>query len=277
MTGGRLQDRAVLVAGATGMAAAAAHGFAAEGARVLVASRTAEHARELAGAIEAEGGRCHWLAADLSREADADTVVEACVSAYGRVDGAYTVAGISGRRYGDGPLHEMTLEGWQAVMNGNATSTFLVCRSVVRQMLRQEPGDDGLRGAIVTMSSTLAFHPSPGHFATHAYAASKGAIIAFSRALASYYAPDGIRVNVIAPALVATPMSRRAQGDPAILAYLREKQPRAGGPIDPADTVGTAAFLLSREARMVTGQVVEVDAGWGVSEPGRAPANGERY
>ena len=266
----------MVVAGATGMAAAAAHGFAAEGARILVTSRTAEHARALAAAIEAEGGRCRWLAAELTREADADAVIEACVSAYGRVDGAYTVAGISGRRYGDGPLHEMTLAGWQAVMEGNATSTFLVCRSAVRQMLRQERDDDGMRGAIVTMSSVLALHPSPDHFATHAYAASKGAIIAFSRALASYYAPDGIRVNVIAPALVATPMSRRAQDDPAILAYLHAKQPLAGGPIDPAATVGVAVFLLSRDARMVTGQVMEVDAGWGISEPGRRPGESER-
>ena len=273
--GGRLQGRAVLVAGATGMAAAAAHAFAAEGARVFAASRTAEHARDLAAAIEAAGGECAWLAADLTREPDADGVVEACVAAFGRVDGLYTVAGISGRRYGDGPLHELTLGGWQAVMTGNATSTFLACRAVVRQMLRQEPGDDGLRGAILTMSSVLALHPSSGHFATHAYAASKGAIIAFSRTLASYYAPHGIRVNVIAPALVATPMSQRAQGDPAILSYLREKQPLSGGPIDAADTVGTAVFLLSREARMVTGQVVEVDGGWTVSEPGRTLADEE--
>jgi len=104
-------------------------------------------------------------------------------------------------------------------------------------------------------------------FATHAYAASKGAIEALTRALAAYYARDGIRVNAIAPALVATPMSRRAQEDRAILAYLVEKQPLAGGPIDADDVSAIALALLSDDARMVTGQVVTVDGGWSVSEP----------
>jgi NAD(P)-dependent dehydrogenase (short-subunit alcohol dehydrogenase family) len=117
------------------------------------------------------------------------------------------------------------------------------------------------------MSSTLASRPAPAFFATHAYAASKGAIEGLARALAAYYAPHGIRVNVIAPALIATPMSRRAQDDPAILAYLAQKQPLAGGPIAAEAVTPTALHLLSDEARMITGQVVAVDGGWSVSEP----------
>ena len=85
--------------------------------------------------------------------------------------------------------------------------------------------------------------------------------------MAAAYAPHGIRVNAIAPALVATPMSQRAQSDPAILDYLRRKQPLAGGPIDADAVTPVALHLLSRESRMVTGQVVAVDAGWSVSEP----------
>jgi NAD(P)-dependent dehydrogenase (short-subunit alcohol dehydrogenase family) len=134
-------------------------------------------------------------------------------------------------------------------------------------MLGQHPDAHGGRGTILLMSSTLAAHPAPAFFATHAYAASKGAIDGLTRALAAYYAPEGIRVNAIAPALVATPMSRRAQDDPAIVAYLAEKQPLAGGPIDADAVTATALHLLSDEARMVTGQIVAVDAGWGVSEP----------
>ncbi len=134
-------------------------------------------------------------------------------------------------------------------------------------MLAQDPDARGGRGSILLMSSTLATRPAPAYFATHAYAASKGAIEALARALAAYYAPHGIRVNAIAPALIATPMSRRAQEDPAILAYLEQKQPLARGPIDADAVTATALHLLSDEARMVTGQVVAVDGGWGVSEP----------
>ena len=117
------------------------------------------------------------------------------------------------------------------------------------------------------MSSTIATHPAPEFFATHAYAASKGAIDGLTRSLAAYYAPHAIRVNAIAPSLVATPMSRRAQEDPEILAYLAAKQPLAGGPIDADAVTAIALALLSDDARMVTGQVVTVDGGWSVSEP----------
>jgi NAD(P)-dependent dehydrogenase (short-subunit alcohol dehydrogenase family) len=262
----RFTGQVVLVAGSTGMAASAARALAAEGGSVFVASRTGEHAAELAASITAAGGRCAWLAADLSREGEVEAAVEACVSTFGRLDALYAVAGISGRQYGDGPLHEATLAGWEAVMAANSTSTFLVARAVVRRMLARPPAADGTRGALLLMSSALASHPAAELFATHAYAASKGAIEALTRALAAYYAPHGIRVNAIAPALVATPMSRRAQEDPAILSYLAGKQPLAGGPIDPDAVTAMALALLSDDARMVTGQVVTVDGGWSVSE-----------
>jgi NAD(P)-dependent dehydrogenase (short-subunit alcohol dehydrogenase family) len=265
-TGQRFRGRVCLVTGSTGIAAAAARALALEGATVFVASRTPDHARSLSEAIQDAGGRSGWEVADLAQEDQAESVVAACVSSFGRLDCVYNVAGVSGRRFGDGPLHELALEGWMTVMAANATSMFLVSRASVRQMIRQEPAADGRRGAILNMSSVLAQSPSPAHFATHAYAASKGAIEAFSRSVAAYYAEQGIRVNVIAPALVATPMSRRAQEDPGILGYLAHKQPLAGGPIDAGDLTATALYLLSDDARMVTGQIVAVDGGWSVSE-----------
>jgi len=262
----RFAGRTCLVTGSTGMAASAARAIAAEGGAVFVVSRTPGHAEALARAIVADAGKAAWYAADVAQEAEVEAAVAACVDAFGRIDAVYSAAGISGRAFGDGPLHEATLEGWQTVLAMNATSQFLVCRAAVRRMLGQDPDGSGLRGALLTMSSTLATHPAASHFATHAYAASKGAIEAFTRSVASYYAGSGIRANVIAPALVATPMSRRAQDDPEIRAYLARKQPLAGGPIE-ADAVTPAVlFLLSDEARMVTGQVVAVDGGWSVSE-----------
>jgi NAD(P)-dependent dehydrogenase (short-subunit alcohol dehydrogenase family) len=259
----RFAGRAVLIAGSTGMAASAATAIAAEGGNVVVASRTPEHVDVLVRTI---GEPALGVVADLSREAEADLAVASALDRFGRLDGVYAVAGISGRRLGDGPLHEATIDGWDAVLAANLTSLFLLGRAAVRVMLNQEPDADGQRGAILAMSSVLARHPAPSHFATHAYAATKGGIEALVRAAAAYYAPHGIRINAIAPSLVATPMSARAQSDPAILAYLERRQPLAGGPIEADAVTDVALHLLSREARMMTGQVVEVDAGWSVSE-----------
>lgn len=266
---GRFAGRTVLITGSTGMAASAARRVAAEGGFVFVVSRTAAHLEALAGEITAAGGACAWQAADLRREDEVEAACAAFDALGRRLDAVYSVAGISARRYGDGPLDQASLEGWEAAMTSNATSQFLVARAAVRRMLLQEPGEPGGRGALLLMSSTLATHPAPAFFATHGYAAAKGAVEGLARAMAAYYAPFRIRVNTIAPSLIATPMSRRAQDDPEILGYLAGKQPLAGGPIDADAVTATALHLLSDEAAMVTGQVVAVDAGWGVSESGR--------
>jgi NAD(P)-dependent dehydrogenase (short-subunit alcohol dehydrogenase family) len=233
---------------------------------VFLVSRTPEHLGELEAEIRAAGGRVASQVADLRREDEVEAAFAAFDAAAGRLDGVYSVAGISGRRFGDGRIHEATLEGWETVLAANATSQFLVVRAAIRRMLAQAPDDTGRRGSLLLMSSTLATHPAPAHFATHAYAASKGAIEALARSLAAAYAPDGIRVNAIAPSLIATPMSRRAQDDPGIRTYLAARQPLAGGPIAADAVTPTALHLLSSEAAMVTGQVVAVDGGWSVSD-----------
>ena len=132
-------------------------------------------------------------------------------------------------------------------------------------MLTQAPAANGLRGVVLNMASVLALAPSAQHFATHAYAASKGAILGLSKAMAAYYAPHKIRVNVIAPSLVRTPMSARAQQDPQILELMRRKQPLVEDLLPAEDVARAALFLLSDEARVITGDVLQVDGGWGVS------------
>jgi NAD(P)-dependent dehydrogenase (short-subunit alcohol dehydrogenase family) len=126
-------------------------------------------------------------------------------------------------------------------------------------------------GSIVLVTSVLASNPVPELFATHAYAAIKGAEDALARTMAAYYAPHGVRVNSLAPGLVATPMSARAQADPTTAAYVQGKQPLARGFL-PAEAIADAAlFLLSDEARYVTGQRIAVDGGWSVTEAGSPP------
>jgi NAD(P)-dependent dehydrogenase (short-subunit alcohol dehydrogenase family) len=183
------------------------------------------------------------------------------VTHLGGLDVLYHVAGISGRKHGDGPLHECTDDGWQATIDANLKSTFLTNRAAVQHFLGQRQP-----GAILNMSSVLGFSPSPRYFDTVAYTATKGGIIAMSRLAAARYAPDGIRVNVIAPALIDTPMSTRACSDPSIQAFLRTKQPLAEGPGKPEDCSHAAVFLCSDAARLITGVVLPVDAGWCGSE-----------
>jgi NAD(P)-dependent dehydrogenase (short-subunit alcohol dehydrogenase family) len=255
-----LEGKVVLVTGSTGIAAATAELAIAEGARVLVTSRTPEHGEELARKIG-----CAFVAADLVKAEAAPRVLAEVVARFGRLDALFNVAGISGRKFGDGPLHECTEEGWDVTLDTNAKTMYLMCRAALNQMLGQPVAANGLRGTILNMASVLGFAPQAQHFATHAYAASKGAILAMSRAMAAYYAPQKIRVNVIAPALVRTPMSQRAQGDPAILGLMKTKQPLCEDLIPAEDVARAAVFLLSDDSRMITGDTLTVDAGWGVS------------
>lgn len=260
-----LSDQVCLITGSTGIGAATARLAAAAGARVFIVSRTAEHCGALAEEITAAGGQAAYYAAELTVGAAVEEAVRQCVAAFGRIDALFNVAGISGRRFGDGPIHECTEEGWDTTLDTNVKSMFLTCRAVLREMLGQPPGANGQRGTILNMASVLASSPERRYFATHAYAASKGAIISMSRSMAAYYAPHKIRVNVIAPSLIRTPMSRRAQEDPEILALMKTKQPLVEDLIEAEEVARAALFLLTDESRVITGDVLTVDAGWSVS------------
>ena len=258
----KLQDRVLLISGSTGIAAATARLAAAEGARVFITSRTEANCRALAGELRAQGHECGYHAAELSRTADAESAVASAIRQFGRIDALYNVAGISGRRYGDGPLHECTDEGWDHTFDANVRSLFLLTRAVLRHMLEQTPRPNGLRGTILHMASVLGFSPDVEHFNTHAYATSKAAIIGLTKSMAAYYADHKVRVNAIAPGLVRTPMSKRAQGDEQILQYMKSKQPLTGGIIEPEDVARASVFLLSDDAAAITGDVLVVDGGW---------------
>jgi NAD(P)-dependent dehydrogenase (short-subunit alcohol dehydrogenase family) len=253
---GRLDNKVVLITGSSGMAAATARMAAEEGARVFIAALTPKECESIAEEI---GGG--WYAGDLAEEGNARSAVESCVAQFGRIEGVFNVAGISGRRFGDGPLHECSAEGWDTLINVNLRSLFLVSREVVRYMLAAGHG-----GSIVNMGSVIALSPEPRHFATHAYATSKGAIHAFTTATAAYYAEFGIRINAVAPGLVETPMSLRAQHSPEIRTYMQTKQPLVKGLIGADDVAAAVVFLLSDAARCITGEIIAIDGGWRISK-----------
>jgi NAD(P)-dependent dehydrogenase (short-subunit alcohol dehydrogenase family) len=255
-----------LIAGTTGIAAATAELAAARGVDLCLIGRNPEHGETLRDRLRQTGTRAEFIQADLSDPAAPDRAVAAAVAHFGRLDAAFNVAGISGRRFGDGPAHECTAAGWDTVMDTNARGMFLLCGALLRQFRTQPVRPNGIRGSILNMASVLAWSPSPTHFATHAYAASKAAILGFSRAMAAHYAPDRIRINVIAPALVRTPMSRRAQEDEKILRFMKTKQPLVGDLVDAEQVARAALFLLSDDSAAITGDVLTVDGGWCVSE-----------
>lgn len=252
----RLADIPIVVTGATGIARAGAERFVAEGANVFVISLDESDCELLASEVPITG----WAAADLS---DEDAAVDAMAQAsesLGTIGGLFAVAGGSGRTLGDGPIDAVGLAGWNATLALNLTTSFLAAREAVKSMLAAKAG-----GSVVLVSSVLANSPVAGLFSTHAYAAAKGAQYSLGRAMAAHYGAVGIRVNVIAPGLVATPMSVRAQQDPEIVEFAGVKQPLAGGFLQPEDIADAALFLLSDEARHISGQVLGVDGGWSVS------------
>jgi NAD(P)-dependent dehydrogenase (short-subunit alcohol dehydrogenase family) len=262
---GRLAGRGVIVTGATGIAGASVRLFAAEGARVFVISRTPSHCEALAAEVADAGGQAAHAVADLVDETQVAPAVEAAAAWLGRIDGLFNVAGGSGRRFGDGPLHTLTAEAWDRTMDLNARSHVLAGGPVVARMLDQEPDADGLRGAVLNMGSVLARHPAPEQFPTHAYAVAKGAIATLTLTTAAYYAPHGIRVNAVAPSLTTTPMAARAASDPGTVAFAERRQPLVHGFLDALDVARAALFLLSPEARGITGQVLTIDGGWSVT------------
>ena len=146
-----------------------------------------------------------YIAVDLADEAATTAAFAQVCAQHGRIDATYAVAGASGRKIGDGPVHEMSLAAWQGTFDLNAVPSFLTAREAVRAMMNQPMGDTGIRGSIVLMGSVLAYSPAP-LFTTHAYAAAKSAVVGLTRAMAATYAADGIHVNALAAGLVRTPI-----------------------------------------------------------------------
>lgn len=261
MAGQPLADQViVVVGGTTGLGFSAARACLAAGARGVVI--TGRNPANLSAAAASLGAACAAIGGDATDPTHAPAAIALARERFGGFHALYHVAGGSGRKLGDGPLHEITDAGIRGTLELNLHSVILSNRAAVRQFLAQGTG-----GTILNLSSVLGGSPSPKFFATHTYAAAKAAIIGFTKSIAAYYAPQNIRCNVLAPALVETPMARRAAGDETILTFIATKQPLDGGRIgQPEDCDGAAVYLLSPGAKFVTGQLLAVDGGWSVSE-----------
>ncbi len=249
----------VIVGGTAGIGLSAALALKEQGASLAIFGRDDDFFTQATALL---GPETLLIKGDASAQNEIESFFNSVINRFGKINALYHVAGGSGRRFGDGPLHELSLEGWNKTFEMNLTSLMLSNQMAVKQFLKQQSG-----GQILNLASVLAYSPSPHFFSTHAYAAAKSAVIGFSKSLAAYYAKDNITINVLAPGLVETPMAQRAAQDPTIIRFIQSKQPLDGGRIAYSEDLSQAAiYFLTSASSFVTGQVLAVDGGWSVTE-----------
>jgi hypothetical protein len=261
---GRLQDRIAIVTGAGsvgpgwGNGRATAVRFAEEGAKIFAVDRDPDSVKETVDKVKAVGGEIVVHQCDVTDNASVATMVKACVDRFGRID--ILVNNVGGSAHG-GPV-EMSEEVWDAQVDFNLKSVFLTCKHMLPVMENQG------QGAIVNVASTSGIRFT-GAFQV-GYAATKAAVIQFSRVVAVQYASKGIRVNTVIPGQLHTPMvearlaKQRAGGDVEKLLADRLKRIPIGFSGDGRDTANAALFLASDEARFITGTEIIVDGGMSV-------------
>ncbi len=265
--GNRLKGKVAIVCGAgsvpgppdrepVGNGRAAAIVYAREGAAVLAVDINAEFAEETKKIIESEGGICSVFRADASRAQDCQAMAKQCLKTYGRIDILHNNVGIGPRN--PGGLLDVEEEDWDLVLNVNLKSIFHSCRAVIPQMIKQGGG------AILNISSVGAVkHSYPELFI---YSISKAAVNTFTRCLAYEFADKGIRVNCIMPGMIDSPVIykeilRLYKGDIEKMRKDRGEKIPMKHMGEPWDIAYASLFLVSEEAKYITGQVLAVDGG----------------
>jgi glucose 1-dehydrogenase len=250
-----LDGQVAIVTGASsGIGQGVAAAFAEAGAAVTINYRSSpDPAKELAAKINAEGGRAIAVGADVSNEADIESLFAQTLEAFGGLDILVANSGMQK----DAPAHELTLDDWNRVISVNLTGQFLCARAAIRQFRNQASRHvSRARGKIICMSSVHEIIPWAGHVN---YAASKGGIMMMMKTLAQEVAGDGIRVNSIAPGAIATNINR---GETEGEAGERLKQLIPYGRIGEASDIGRAAvWLASDDSDYVVGTTLFVDGG----------------
>lgn len=248
-----------ITGGAGGLGAAAAAAFVLEGARVVIADRDEGRVTQAAQEI---GGNCRPCVLDLCVESEVQRTVADVQQGAGSIDVLIHCAGVSrgpGQMGPSGwhPMHEVSLDDWQAVLTTNLTATFLINREVAKSMI-----DRGW-GRIINVASISALVANRGLVGLGPYAASKGGVISLSRVLAAEWAQYGITVNCISPGYMATPMGTRSQTIAGFRELQIEMNPqrRLG---EPGEFAQTALYLASEGAAHVNGHNVVIDGGYTV-------------
>lgn len=240
---------AIVTGGAGGIGEALAMGLAAQGATVVVASRNQAAIDQVAAEItEKTGNAALAVAVDVTDEASVANLVDTVMKKYGKIDILVNAMGMNIKR----DAFEFPMEDWDKLFSVNVKGTMIACKVVGRVMREQK------RGAIVNLSSVRGIRGYTG--GNTGYCATKGAVELITKALALEWAPAGIRVNALGPALVITPGTKHIAENPELAKKYASAVPMGRIGL-PEDMVGAVVYLASDAASFVTGQTIYVDGG----------------
>lgn len=241
--------RAVITGAGSGLGRASAVRLAEDGFAVACVDVRAAAAAQTAGEITDAGGQACWVGCDISDEQSVEAGVDDILRQLGGIDVVVNAAGIASA----GHTLEVTLEEWRRLLDVNLTGTFLMARATLPALLES-------RGAMINVASIAALR---GWRYMAAYAATKGGIVALSRSLAVEYGSRGVRVNVVCPGSIATPLAAALTPVRDAAPELMRRSPALLDPpaAQPEEIAGTISYLAGPEARFVTGSVVVIDGG----------------
>lgn len=247
----KLTDKVALVTGAArGQGEAVARRFAREGASVIIADRDVAGAGRVAVDIRQQGGTAIAVGADVTEETQVAAMVETTRREFGALHVLYNNAGIYLADQ-DAPTADLPKTVFNRIVNVNLTGTYLCCHYAIPLLLESNSS------VILNVGSVASY---AGDALAHAYAASKGGLLAFTRSVANHYGPRGLRANVICPGFIDTPMVADFVNDPTVLnQIIQSTMLRRLG--QPEDVANLAAFLASEEAAFITGAIFVVDGG----------------
>lgn len=244
----KFAGKVCIVTGAgSGLGKAAAAEFAAGGAKVVLSDIAEDAGREASAALNNTGAETIFVKADASNEDDVERLVRAAAERFGSVDVMVANAGINEEE----ALHDIELSQWQRIIDINLTGVFLCNKHAIRQMLSQGRG-----GAVVNMGSIHSFVARKG---LASYSSSKGGVAMLTRSGAVTYAKDGIRVNMVCPGYINTPLIMAVSADVRDDLARLHPMGRLGEPEEVAKAV---AFLASDDASFITGASLLVDGGY---------------
>jgi len=244
-----LENKTIIITGASsGIGAAAASLFTAEGANVVLGARRASELEAIVDIITRRNGRAKYLAGDVRDEGYASALVDLAIGSFGKLDGAFNNAGIVGEMVS---VPDMNIDNWNTVIAVNLTSAFLGAKAQIPALQKQ-----GSRSIVFT-SSFVGFS-NGGLRGMGAYAASKASLIGLTQSLASDHAAEGIRINALLPGGTVTPSG--GEGNPAALEFIAGLHPMKR--MASAEEIAQAAlFLLGNRSSFMTGSPLVVDGG----------------